>query len=222
MTKTDTAPRKSCGGLGWPLLWTVLVLYVLDQITKWLVVLNFHPPFRFVEDGKTYGQLDQVPVIDGFFNIVRVHNTGVAFGFGNGTVWSTYVFLAIPLIAAGVILYLFRTGKLFVTPLMRFCGALILAGVLGNLTDRLVQGFFLPGTEQFSFGQKLASGYVVDFIDVVIPGFQYHWPSFNVADSCITIAAVLLFFCSFKATDTQNKPGESEGEDRGKSEKTGA
>lgn len=195
---TDTRSPRKYGGLGLPLLWTVIALYLLDQITKWWIVLKFHPPVRYILEGKIYGQLDQLPVIDGFFNIVRVHNTGVAFGFGNGTAWSTYVFLAIPITAVIVILWLFRKGKVFTTPLMRLCGALILAGVLGNLTDRLVQGFMLPGADQLGFWANLSRGYVVDFLDVVIPGFNYHWPSFNVADSCITVAAVLLFLCSMK------------------------
>ena len=205
---TDTRPQKNYGGLGLPLLLTAIGLYLLDQITKWAIVLNFHPPVRYVVDGKTYGQMDQTPVLDGFLNIVRVHNTGVAFGFGNGTAWSTYVFLAIPIIAIIVILRFFKKGIVFTTPLTRLCGALILTGVLGNLTDRLVQGFLLPGAEHLGFWANLARGYVVDFIDVTVPFTQYHWPSFNVADSCISIAAVLLFFICMKKPEEQKQPAD--------------
>lgn len=191
--------RGFCG-LGLPLIFMIIGLYILDQVTKWLVVLNFDPPGHILVDGIVYKQTKIVPVIEGFFNIVRVHNTGVAFGIGNGTAWSTYVFLAVPVIALTVILILFRKG-LFRTPLFRFCGALILAGILGNLTDRLVQGFFLPGAETLGFLENLARGYVVDFIDVTIPLIDYRWPSFNVADSCVTVAATLLFIATLLSKD---------------------
>lgn len=185
-------------GIGKPLLFLIAGLYILDQVTKWWVVLNMKPYQKILIDGHVYGQIDQFPVIEGFFNIVRVHNTGVAFGIGNGTVWSTYVFLAVPVLALAVLVYCFTKGKFFITPATRFCGALLIAGVLGNLTDRLVQGFMLPGAADNSFFQNLANGYVVDFLDVIVPFTNnYHWPSFNVADSCITVAAVMLFLLSF-------------------------
>lgn len=196
-------------GIGKPLLFLIVGLYILDQVTKWWVVLNMTPYRKIVIDGMAYGQVDQFPVIEGFLNIVRVHNTGVAFGIGNGTTWSTYVFLAVPVLALTVLLYCFIKGKFFITPWMRFCGALLIAGVLGNLTDRLVQGFMLPGAADNSFAQNLANGYVVDFLDVIVPFTNnYHWPSFNVADSCITVAAVMLFLLSFFIKDpaVKNSP----------------
>ena len=68
------------------LLFLALPLYVLDQITKFWTVGRF-------EAGAN------VPVIDGTFHFVRVHNQGVAFGFGNGTTWAPVVFMLVPLIA---------------------------------------------------------------------------------------------------------------------------
>ena len=78
--------------------------------------------------------------------------------------------------------------------------ALLLCGIFGNLTDRLVQGFLLDEFKGAGFWQRLSEGYVVDFIaiklplyDKIVPMSGGWWPSFNVADSCICIAAVLLF-----------------------------
>ena len=111
------------------LLAVSLPLYVLDQVTKWLIVLNF-------ERGEVR------PQIEGFFNLVRVHNQGVAFGFGNGTLWAPIVFLCISSVALVGLVWYWRKGG-FVGKLMNWAAALLVAGICGNLTDRLLQGFFL-------------------------------------------------------------------------------
>lgn len=153
--------------------------------------------------------LEPMSFFDGALNITRVHNTGVAFGMGNGTAWSSYLFLAIPVVAIIVLIILYRKN-LFRTIWQKIAYVLLLAGVAGNLTDRLVQGFLLPYDYTQGFFTKLMNGYVVDFIDVTIPWFNYRWPAFNVADSCICIAAVIFFISSFqsvkKNTSTQPEP----------------
>ncbi|WP_018968974.1 signal peptidase II [Rubritalea marina] len=194
-----------------PLLLKVsLPLVVIDQITKWLVVLNFkqpylpHKEYPYLEpigefQGKYWlasNHVDQIPVIEGFFNIVRVHNQGVAFGMGNGSSWAPVVFLIVPFVALFVVRMLWKNG-VFVG-IAKWSAPLLVAGVLGNLIDRLLQGFFLKGYESYSFWGRLSEGYVVDFIDVTIPFINYRWPSFNVADSCICIAASLLFISAFR------------------------
>ncbi|MCB5520851.1 signal peptidase II, partial [Erysipelatoclostridium ramosum] len=80
-------------------------------------------------------------------NITRVHNTGVAFGLGNGTVWSSYLFLAVPVLAIVVLVVLYRKN-LFHTAWLTLAYVLLLAGVAGNLTDRLIQGFLIPYEQQ--------------------------------------------------------------------------
>ena len=87
------------------LLILTLPLYVLDQVTKWLIVLRIDPPLP----GHTASQ-EVYPVIDGFFNIVRVHNQGAAFGLGNGTAWAPLVFFGIALIALGTLGYFWKRG----------------------------------------------------------------------------------------------------------------
>ncbi len=183
----------------WGLLLMVAVLYVLDQVSKWYVVFHFElPQPRW---------LDRVPVWSGSsimnFDLVRLHNNGVAFGFGSGTVWAPYVFLGIQLVALVALIWAYRRG-IFLTRLLKLAWGFIMVGVIGNMTDRLLQGFFLPGAEQLSFWRNLANGYVVDFLDFSFPWmvteafpYGYHWPSFNVADSCVCIAATLFVIASF-------------------------
>ncbi len=181
------------------LLLLVLALYALDQLSKWYVVFNFELPTPY--------WLDRVPVISGSsfmnFDFVRLHNNGVAFGFGSGTLWAPYVFLGVQVAALVALIWAYRRG-IFFTRLLKLAWGLIMVGVVGNMTDRLLQGFFLPGAEQLSFWQNLSRGYVVDFLDFSFPWlvtenfpYGYHWPSFNVADSCVCVAAALFVIASF-------------------------
>jgi signal peptidase II len=116
-------------------------------------------------------QLGDTHVVTPFFNIVRWHNTGAAFSFlAQAAGWQRWFFVGLGVVATLFILWmLMRHGgqRLFSLAL-----ALILGGALGNVIDRLLHG------------------HVIDFI-------QVHWgsaffPSFNVADSAITIGAGLL------------------------------
>ena len=111
-----------------------------------------------------------------FFNMVLVFNTGAAFSFLAGAQgWQTLFFAAIAIIASVVIVFLINRNR----SKNLLCGglALILGGALGNLHDRLVYGK------------------VVDFLDFHAAG--WHWPAFNVADSAITVGAVILIVESF-------------------------
>ncbi len=151
------------------LLCLSLPLYVLDQVTKWLIVWNYDAPNP--RDG-----YDGTVVIEGFFEIVRVHNTGVAFGRFNGTAWANIVFGAVAVGALIVIGILWRKNA-FPIKTSQWAVFLLFPGIVGNLTDRLVHG------------------YVVDFLSFDLQFMV--WPSFNVADSCICIAAGLLAISAF-------------------------
>ena len=174
------------------LLRVTLPLYLLDQVTKWYIVMNFPPP----EPGQ-FASHQVYPVIDGFFNIVRVHNQGAAFGMGNGTAWAPYVLFLIAILALGVLGYFWKRGA-FNSLLLQLAAGLLAAGILGNLTDRIFQGFFLPAYQEEGFFTRLAHGYVVDFLDFILPWYG-HWPSFNVADSCICVAAFFLILSTFRS-----------------------
>jgi signal peptidase II len=116
-------------------------------------------------------------VVTPFFNLVLVYNKGAAFSFlSDAPGWQTPLLAGFALIAIGVVSYL-----LVRSPGRRIldCGlALVLGGALGNVIDRL------------RFGQ------VVDFLD--FHAGAWHWPAFNVADSAITVGAVLLILDGFR------------------------
>ena len=110
-------------------------------------------------------------VITSFFNIVRAHNPGAAFSFLAGASgWQRWFFTVIGVGAAVFIVWLLRAhaGQ----RLFSFALTLILGGAIGNVVDRLQHG------------------YVVDFLDFHWAG--WHFPAFNIADSGITVGAVLL------------------------------
>jgi signal peptidase II len=179
------------------LLFLALPLYLLDQATKWWIV--FHLP----EPG-THSSWEYIPVSEDWFHIVRVHNQGVAFGMGNGTAWAPVVFLVVPLVAVALIRLFWKKG-VFNTALSQIAVVLLLTGIFGNLTDRLTQGSQLSYLKDASLWERLSAGYVVDFISVklpfydkLVPSSSGWWPSFNVADSCICIAATLLFISGLR------------------------
>lgn len=179
--------------LGKLLLFLSLPLYVLDQATKFWTIGKFPPPSPWVRPGAN------IAVVENFFHLVRVHNQGVAFGFGNGTAWAPVVFLVVPLVALSLIRIFWKKG-VFNHPLSMIAVALLISGIFGNLTDRLVQGFLLEDFKTASLWERLSHGYVVDFLafklplyDKLVPSSEGWWPAFNVADSCICVAAVLLF-----------------------------
>lgn len=182
--------------------WITLPLLVLDQVSKWWIVLQFPEPgfgFRAIE-------------LTSWFHIIRVHNQGVAFGMGNGTAWAPIVFFFVPILALFAIRHFWKKG-LFVHPTARIAVSLLLAGIFGNFTDRLLQGFQLQRVAHESFWTRLSEGYVVDFISVWLPGFEKimpssggWWPTFNVADSCICIAAALLFLSGFYEEKKKTNP----------------
>lgn len=183
MTATVTFPKL--------LLFLTLPLYVLDQLTKFWTIRTFSPPW--------VKPTSSIEVVADFFHLVRVHNQGVAFGFGNGSAWAPVVFMVVPLIALTLIRIFWKKGA-FEHPLSKIAVALLLCGIFGNLTDRLVQGFLLEESKGASFWQRLSDGYVVDFLafklplyDKIVPTSGGWWPAFNVADSCICVAALLLF-----------------------------
>lgn len=178
------------------LLTLTLPLYVLDQATKGWTVAHFSEPSK----GYFATYDESIKVIKNFFELTRVHNQGVAFGLGNGTAWAPIVFLIVPIVALVAIRYFWRKG-LFEHKASQLAVALLIAGILGNLTDRLVQGFLLKHAAAESFWARLSQGYVVDFLkfklplyDKIVPKSEGWWPAFNVADSCIFVAAFLLFF----------------------------
>ena len=161
-----------------------LPFYALDRITKYWVLHSIDPDRPII-------------VVPNFCHLVNITNTGAAFGsFKNNNTF----FIAISCLAALVALVLLLTRPKFQTSdaasvrqksnFWRDVSlALLLAGVFGNLTDRLLYG------------------HVIDFLlfDLHVP-LAHPWPAFNVADSCICIAVVFFVIHSFR---TEKKAPES-------------
>ena len=114
---------------------------------------------------------EPVPLLP-FFNLTLAYNRGAAFSFlGNAGGWQRWFFASISVLVVGVLLVWMRRLKPVQWPLS-LAFALIIGGAIGNLIDRLVYG------------------HVIDFIDVYYK--TWHWPTFNIADSAITLGAGLL------------------------------
>jgi signal peptidase II len=148
----------------WPWLGLATLLVAADQITKLLILANY--------------QLGESTFITGFFNVVRVHNTGAAFSFlADAGGWQRWFFTGVGVAASAFIVWMLRTHpgeKLFA-----FALACILGGAIGNVIDRVLYGYVV---DWLDFHWGLLSG--------LFPGG--HFPAFNIADAAITVGAVSL------------------------------
>lgn len=129
---------------------------------------------------------DKVPV-NSFVNITHQRNTGAAFSFlADASGWQRWFFIVLATIVSGVIvIWLLRIRKEGLLVLSAGL-SLVLGGAIGNVIDRIIHG------------------YVVDFIQVLIFGWPF--PSFNVADSAITVGAAFLIFDALFISGKE-KPG---------------
>ena len=129
------------------------------------------------------------PIINGFFDLVHTRNTGIAFSLfaDSGPLVKGIILPLVSGLAVVLVLVLFWKSESGPRRI-HYALTLILAGAAGNLYDRLVYG------------------YVVDFLDVFVG--PYHWPAFNVADSCITIGAGLLVVDAFLTRGQDTRPAE--------------
>jgi len=145
------------------IIFVSLPLYLLDQWTKRMVLQFISPDEPRV-------------LISDFFSLVNVTNTGAAFGSFRG---NNIFFVVISSVALVIVLGLLLRARAR-DPWRDLSLALLLAGILGNLTDRLLYG------------------HVIDFLlfDLHIP-YAHPWPAFNVADSCISVAVVMFIIHSF-------------------------
>ena len=152
----------------WKLItgWLISII-VLDQLTKVIV-------------DRTMALHGSIPIIDGFFNLTYVRNTGAAFGMFSRSheVFRLPFLILVSVVAIGFIVSMLRRLSDRETGMITAL-AFILGGALGNLIDRLLHGE------------------VIDFLDVYWS--NYHWPAFNLADSFITIGVTITLFFLLKA-----------------------
>ena len=145
------------GASNW--LWLAVAVIAFDQWTKTLVV-------------ERLGELERhvlLPVLE----FMRLHNEGAAFSFlSNAGGWQRWLFISLGVVVSAAILFWLRRLPAKGQALLAAGLSLILGGALGNVIDRVLQG------------------YVIDFIRVHYG--EHYFPAFNVADSAITIGAVLV------------------------------
>ena len=146
----------------WRMLYLIasLGIYLMDQASKAWAVRRL--------------RLRDVTVIGGILDFSYAENPGIAFGqLQEGGAFGRWFFVVLAGAAAiAVLIYFFRTPRSD-DRILGAC-ALLLAGIVGNLTDRVRLGF------------------VIDFIQ--LHAGQYHWPTFNVADASISFGALLLAY----------------------------
>ena len=157
-----------------------------SKVGRWyslavLIVVLDQLTKQWVSSSFSYGEsLELLP----FLNLTLVHNMGAAFSFlSDAGGWQRWFFAIVSLIVSVVLIFwlsrLPARQYLLATAL-----ALVLGGAIGNLWDRV----FI--------------GYVVDFIDVFYQ--KHHWPAFNIADTSITVGAILLILESLFSSKTDS------------------
>jgi len=127
-----------------------------------------------------------IPILP-FFKLTYVHNTGAAFSFlSEAGGWQRWFFAGLALaISCGIAVWLARLKQH--ETLLAVALSLVLGGAIGNLIDRL------------------AYGYVIDFLDVYYQ--TWHWPAFNIADSAITLGVILMLLESFGLVKSKDAAG---------------
>jgi len=149
------------------------------NMLKWLwlsllaVILDQASKLAIAGSMHLYQSIQIVP----YFNLTYVHNTGAAFSFlSEAGGWQRWFFAGLALVISVVIAVWLARLKQHET-LLAVALSLVLGGAIGNLIDRL------------------AYGYVIDFLDVYYQ--NWHWPAFNIADSAITLGVILMLAESF-------------------------
>ncbi|MEW5726570.1 MAG: signal peptidase II [Pseudomonadota bacterium] len=155
------------------------VVVVLDQLTKAWVIDLMRPLGVWETPFYSPTRIEVLP----FFDLVMAWNRGVSFGiFNNGGQWNAVLLSLLSVaICVALVAWMRKAGSLLVS--LALGG--IVGGALGNVIDRV------------------RFGAVADFLDVHVMG--YHWPAFNLADSAITVGAVLLVLDSLFARPTSSK-----------------
>ena len=138
-------------------IFAAALVFIADQLTKLTIISYFN--------NRSWS-------LTPFFNIIFVRNKGVTFGmFSN--IASPSLLISVAIIATGILIIFIKNQA----PYYRLPTAIIIAGAIGNITDRVFYGA------------------VIDFLDFHL--YEYHWPAFNIADSAIVIGVIMLFIISY-------------------------
>jgi signal peptidase II len=153
---------------------------------KWKMVLGWVVTILVVDQltkmivDRTISLHESIPIIDGLFNLTYVRNTGAAFGIfaGSHEAFRLPFLILVSVLALGFVVVMLKRLRDEETGLITAL-SLIIGGAIGNLVDRVLYGE------------------VIDFLDFYWS--NYHWPAFNVADSCITVGVLITLYYLIKA-----------------------
>lgn len=155
------------------------VVIVLDQLTKAWIIDVMRPLGEWETPFYSATRIEVLP----FFDLVMAWNRGVSFGIlNNGGQWNAVLLSVLSAVICAVLVAWMRKAQSLTVSLA--LGGIV-GGALGNVIDRV------------------RFGAVADFLDVHVMG--YHWPAFNLADSAITVGAILLVLDSLFARPNSSK-----------------
>ena len=183
-----------------PFFGLAAVVFLVDQATKVMA----HAWLR---------DASPVSIVPGLFNLSYSRNPGGLFGYFGGLPdpWRGLLLTVLPLIAIALIgMFLLRSDG--ANRLTRIGLGGILGGALGNLVDRVVRGEVVDFLDVYASAPSLADWLVRTFGTA-------HWPTFNVADSCIVVGAGLLILETFRP---QPREAAAEAPSRGAPERESA
>jgi signal peptidase II len=149
-------------------------------VLSWVVIIVVLDRLTKIIVDRTMPLHHSIPVIDGLFNLTYVRNTGAAFGIfaGSHEAFRLPFLIVVSLLALGFVVVMLKRLREEETGLITAL-AFIIAGALGNLVDRVLYGE------------------VIDFLDFYWS--HYHWPAFNLADSCITVGVLITLYYLIQA-----------------------
>ena len=164
-------PRSPLSRIAAYRVWIVVGLLVLglDQLTKGLIVARMPYPTFNVSAGA-------IPIVPGFLTLVHVGNTGAAWSMFSGQ----SILLALLAVSTLAAIVIWRHTLGLRDRTTQLCFGLLCGGIAGNLLDRLIHH------------------HVIDFIDVYFARWDYHYPTFNIADSGICVGVLLYLWHGFR------------------------
>jgi signal peptidase II len=150
------------------------------MVLGWVVTILVVDQLTKMIVDRTISLHESIPIIDGLFNLTYVRNTGAAFGIfaGSHEAFRLPFLILVSVLALGFVVVMLKRLRDEETGLITAL-SLIIGGAIGNLVDRVLYGE------------------VIDFLDFYWS--NYHWPAFNVADSCITVGVLITLYYLIKA-----------------------
>ena len=192
-----------------PLRWRHLICFGVALALVALDLWSKVAVFELLDQAQAEGRLVRddasrpyLPWLGHWLNFMENYNYGAAFGF-----FASFAYVLVPLRAVALVVVSIlilrapRGHRVYLTSLV-----LIVAGAAGNLYDNL---FNLDKKDFDVLGMTVWVGPVRDFIDFHVPAWNWHFATFNVADSCISVGAVLLILSGLgpKSAEPQPAPG---------------